>query len=301
MTVQSNTAFAMPSRGVSKGAVGRSHLGSDWHGGRARVVPPCALRSRHHLLHRRSDASSIPPWVLGQAMPQERLNQLPATARVSRHLRLLGWYYRFPIHAAYARQVAAASTGRARTGKTSACSYILASAHWQCRGAGCDVSSVSRAGMEERDHSRVVKAVNVAPNLVTLYSKGVHSASAPIANWCVIRPNRSSAEFGCVLCLLTARDLRELNEVHPGDDGTYRRSWNMRCIRPTARILFLICCRLAEASSGDVASLTMARSASSSDDEDSSSSSSREHTDRTARSISMTVENINERALWSKE
>jgi hypothetical protein len=75
----------------------------------------------------------------------------------------------------------------------------------------------------------------------------------------------------------------------------------MRCIRPTARILFLICCRLAVESSADVASLTMARSASSSDDEDSSSSSSREHTDRTASSISITVDHINKNALRSKE
>ena len=75
----------------------------------------------------------------------------------------------------------------------------------------------------------------------------------------------------------------------------------MRCIRPTARILFLICCRLAETSSVDIASFTIVRSASSSDDEDSSSSSSREHTDRTASSISMTVDHINESALWRKE
>jgi hypothetical protein len=140
--------------------------------------------------------------------------------------------------------------------------------------------------------------VNVAPNLVTLYSKVVHSAT--IGNWkCTIRPNKSSAEFWCILCLLTARDLRELNEVHSGGVETYRRRWNMSCIRPTARILFLICCRLAAASPGDVASIMMARSASSSDDEESSSSSSREHTDRIACSILITVDHINESTLWS--
>jgi hypothetical protein len=75
----------------------------------------------------------------------------------------------------------------------------------------------------------------------------------------------------------------------------------MYSIRPTARILILIFRRLAETSSGDVASLTITCqcSASSSDGEDSSSNSSSEHTDRTASSILITVDHINESALWS--
>jgi hypothetical protein len=75
----------------------------------------------------------------------------------------------------------------------------------------------------------------------------------------------------------------------------------MRSIRATARILFLIIRRLAATSSGDIASRTMACqcSASSSDGEDSSSSSSGEHTDRIASSILITIDHINESALWS--
>src|SRR6266702_280306 len=127
-------------------------------------------------------------------MPLERLYQLPATARVCcLRLRLSGWCYRFPNHAAYARQVAAASTGRARTGKTSARSYIPASVHWPCRDAGCDASSVSCARGESRDHSRIVKAVDVAPNLVALYSKGIHSATS--ADGGAVHPDTASAEF----------------------------------------------------------------------------------------------------------
>lgn len=75
----------------------------------------------------------------------------------------------------------------------------------------------------------------------------------------------------------------------------------MRCMRPTARILFLICCRLAETSPGANASFMMARSASSSsDDEESPSSSSCEHTERTASSISITVDHINDSCPGSK-
>lgn len=79
----------------------------------------------------------------------------------------------------------------------------------------------------------------------------------------------------------------------------------MSCMRPTARILFLICWRLAAAraarASSVVASLIMARSTSSSSEKLSSSSSSGEHTERTASSISITVHNMNNSPTWSEE
>lgn len=119
---------------------------------------------------------------------------------------------------------------------------------------------------------RVVERPDVPPHLRGLHAERFWrrrgEAAGPRA-WRWHAPRHGGRELGGALRFLTVGRCEHLGGSGASEQ-TYRRSWNTRCILPTARILFLISCRRSlgwtcSSSSSSASATARARSSSSSE------------------------------------